>query len=251
MSEEQQSLDDLLNDVEPAPEVSEPETAEAGEAATEPEVSEPEAKEEAETPEAKQEEAQSDASEDWTKAAVLDERRKRQEYERKVQELEAKMAEQDAPKRPDVFEDQEGAFSHLQQTFEQRLHESRLELSQEMMRMQHEDYDALESEFIEMAKDNPALIQELQGERNPAKFAYETALKAREAAELKNVDEYKAKLKAEMRAEIEAELKQQQEQAQASQAKKQEALAPSLAASQSKGGVDTYEDVSLEAILDL
>lgn len=258
MSEEQ-SLDDLLNDVEPqAVEAA----AEAGEAAPEPEA-EPavEAKadetekptEEAETPEAKQEEApKSDDSESWTKAAVLDERRKRQELERKIAEYEAASAKQDGPKRPDVFEDQEGAFGHVEQTLQQQIqstaHNIRLELSQDMMRMVKPDYDEVESEFIDLAKENPALIKELQESSNPARFAYDTAIKAREAAELKNVDEYKAKIKAELRAELEAELKAQMEQSEAKQAQKNQALTPSLAAAQSKGGVDEFRDESLESI---
>lgn len=249
MSEE--TLEDMLNNAEPpAPEVEEPVAeAEAGEAAPEPEAKEPETPQEAETPEAKQD---GEGPEAWTKAAVLDERRKRQELERKLAELEAAKAE-DKPQRPDVFADPDGAFGHVEQTLRQemarQIHSTRLELSQEMMRTVYQDYDELESEFVDMAKDNPVLLQDLQQSANPAKFAYETAKKAREAAELKDVDKMRAKIEAELRAELEAQIKAESEQSQAKTAQKREALTPSLAATQSKGGIDDAVDESLEAII--
>lgn len=249
----EQSLDDLLNDV-PEPEAQAPETPEpqeTGEATPEAETktdeSADETPQEAETPEAKQEEGES-----WTKAAVIDERRKRQELERKLAELEASKAE-NKPERPDVFADPDGAFSHVEQSLKNEMamaiHSTRLELSQEMMRTVFPDYDELESEFVDMAKDNPVLLQELQNSTMPARFAYDTAKKAREAAELKNVDKMRAKMEAEIRAEIEAQIKQEAEQTQAKSAEKQKALTPSLAATQSKGSIDDSVDESLESIL--
>lgn len=248
----QQSLDDLLNGEEAAEQpVAEGETEQA-----ETETDEAKAKPETETattdkaevaedstPESKEK----DEAQDWTKAAVLDERRKRQELERKLAEYEKKAEEK--PERPDLFADPDGALGHIEKSLRDEMRESlsntRLEISQELMRTVHEDYDELESEFVEMAKDNPVLLKELNESSNPARFAYQTATKAREVAELKDVDKIRAKIEAEIRAEVESKLKQELQQSQAKEKGKQEALAPSLASAQSKGGVDDFEDDSL------
>jgi len=192
-----------------------------------------------------------DEPQEWTKAAVIDERRKRQEIERRNADLQKRLdaLENGTGKRPDVFDDQEGAFSHLKQEMASELHATRLEMSQELMREKYENYDELEAEFIDMAKDNPVLLKELNESRNPAKFAAETALKARQVAELKDVDKLRADIEAKVRKEIEEKLKAEQADAEAKDAKKREALMPSLAASQSKSGIDDAEDESLEAIL--
>ena len=240
-------LEDLLNDVEETEEVEaeaqpEAEATAKAEAETESETEkvETEKSEEVETTAAKE----SEEEESWTKAAVLDERRKRQELERKLAEY-----EKAKPERPDVFEDQDGAFGHVKDELRSEIGNIKLELSQDMMRSIHEDYDELESEFIELAKDNAALLTELNQAKNPARFAYETAKKARQAAELKDVEGMRAKIEAEMRAEIEAKLKAEAEESAKKKSGKDQALSPSLAASTSTGGVDNFEDDSLEAIL--
>lgn len=248
-----ESLDDLLNGDEA--QVTEPEAEGEQEQAE----AEPEQSEEAEQPETdKADEAEDstpeskekDKAEEWTKAAVLDERRKRQELERKLAEFEK--SKEEKPARPDLFADPDGALGHIEKSLreemQQNLSNTRLEISQELMRTVHEDYDELETEFVDMAKDNPVLLKELNESSNPARFAYETAKKAREAAELKDVDKIRARIEAEIRAEIEQKLKQELEQTEAKEKGKQEALTPSLAATQSKGGVDDHEDDSLSAL---
>ena len=239
------SLDDILNDVEATEEVTEAAQPEAkAPAATETDTATEADKVEAEKPEAETTAAKESEEESWTKAAVLDERRKRQELERKLAEY-----EKAKPERPDVFEDQDGAFGHVKDELRSEIGNIKLELSQDMMRSIHEDYDELESEFIELAKDNAALLTELNQAKNPARFAYETAQKARQAAELKDVEGMRAKIEAEMRAEIEAKLKAEAEESAKKKSGKDQALSPSLAASTSTGGVDNFEDDSLDVIL--
>ena len=255
----EQSLDDLLagtepeevgatgeqEEAEPEAEQAEPETDKAD---PESEEAEPDKAEKAEdsTPESDDKEP-----ENWTKAAVLDERRKRQELERKLAEFEK--SNEDKPDRPDLFADPDGALEHvraeLREELQSTISNTRLEISQELMRDRHDDYDELETEFVDMAKDNPVLLKELNASPNPARYAYETARKAREAAELKDVDKMRAKMESEIRAEIEAKLKAEMEESSQKASKKREAVAPSLAASQSKGGVDDHQDDSLDAIL--
>ena len=138
-------------------------------------------------------------------AALKDERRKRQEYERELNYLKQQIAKEQQH-RPDVFEDQEGAFNHLASSFEQRLNAQMVGLSRDMMMSSHDDYAELESEFVAMAQQNPALTQEMLSHPNPARFAYETARKARDYQAMQNVDEYKARIEAELREQIKAEL---------------------------------------------
>jgi len=138
-------------------------------------------------------------------AALTDERHKRQEAERKFNELQAQIEAQTPP--PNPIDDPEGALEHLRGEVSKGMWEMKTDLSREMMSGIHSDYAEKEQAFIEMAQTNPALVQQMQAAPNPAKFAYETATKAAELAELQNVDEYKAKLKAELRNELLAEMK--------------------------------------------
>lgn len=150
-----------------------------------------------------------DAEEPWTKAAVQDERRKRQALERELAEIKARLNPDAAPKqpaRPDIFEDQDGAFKHLESTLETRMIVSKVELSQELMREKHADYDEMEEQFVDLVKADPSLIQKMRAAALPAKFVYDHVKKHQQLQEMQDVDGYKAKVKAELRAELLAEL---------------------------------------------
>lgn len=150
-----------------------------------------------------------DASESWTKRAVLDERRKRQDLERENAALKARLNPEATPKqpaRPDVFEDQEGAFGYLQQQFDQRLVVDRINLSRELMAEKHDDYEEAESAFVDLAKADPSLVAKMRAATLPAKFVYDHVKKHQQMQEMQDVDGYRAKIKAELRAEILAEM---------------------------------------------
>ena len=219
-------LHDLLNG--DLPEVEEEETT--GDPEQAPEVKAEDSTPESESKEPTEEKKPEQEEESWTKAAVIDERRKRQELERKLEEYESRKPEQ---KRPDVFEDADGAFKYTEEQINQRIQGVQMSLSVEMMRTVKEDYDEMETAFIELAKDNPALVQEMNKSPNPARFAYETAKKHQQWQEVQNVDTYKAKLREEMRAELEKELGEKQ----AKQDRKREAIQPTLSGAGSKGGL--------------
>lgn len=202
MSNQAQSLDDVFNGVEEEPveaveEVTEePETTTAEQEPTQ----EPEKEPEPEVPAASVE----SENESWTKTAVLDERRKRQALEAELVEL--KKAQEEPVKAPDVIDDQEGFTRHFAEQMAESNRNLKIEMSQNMMRMFDPEYDAKEAEFIDLARDNPQLGQQLSEHSMPAKFVVETVNKARELKKLENVDEYKAQLRAEMEAEIRKEL---------------------------------------------
>jgi len=112
----------------------------------------------------------------------------------------------------------------------------RTEMSQEFMRMQHDDYDATETQFTAMATENPQLARDLAASPNPAKFAYDTVKKAEKLAKLENVDEYESTLRAEIEAKVRAELTAEITGTQAETAAKAGSLTPSIAGQRAAGG---------------
>lgn len=158
-------------------------------------------------PEPKGEEAAPPADEDqddrgsWTKAAVLDERRKRQALEAELKALKAKEAgngDEDGGDAPKV-------------TLEERLYQERANITRALMMERHEDYEDMETIFMEMVKENPSLVSACQRSPNPAKFAYETAKTASEMKRLsdpKELEKLKEDMKEKLRKELLAELEQ-------------------------------------------
>lgn len=237
-----QSLEDIFNGVE-QPEVAPQEEAPTAEAETEP-VEEVEAKQE-EAPAASEE---PEAEESWTKAAVLDERRKRQERDVEIEKLQSQLRDLQAPKEkvetPDIFENQEAYTQHLTGMMQQAMLNERVSMSQEFMRMQDPDYDLKESQFIDMAKENPILSEQLKSHAMPAKFVVDTVNKANQLRDMENIDEYKAKIRAEIEAEMRAELAGEAK-SKADLDNKVTSIKPSLANARSSNASDIVEQ-SLE-----
>lgn len=216
-------------ETEPTPEPAEPEVPEA---APEPEP-EPEA-----TPEPEGSTAEPDKQEkpgEVPIAALLDEREKRQNFEKRVRELETQLQTKQAEKLPDVLDDQEAFVNQLTSQMQSQRLMDRIEISQEFMRMQHDDYAEAELKFAEMAAGNPALVEEMKAHAFPAKFAYETAKKAEKLAQMENVDEWEAKKTAEIEARVKAQLEAEIKAKAEATAKAEASLAPSLAAQQAAG----------------
>ena len=145
----------------------------------------------------KKSEPTSESNESWTKTAVLDERRKRQELEAKLAKYEEQQVEK--VKRPDVLEDQEGAFSHTESAFDDKLFQERINLTKELMMEMKPDYIEMANVFLEMAKENPNLEREIRASSNPAKYAYNKAkekLDYDEYKKTKDSDDYKSFLEA-------------------------------------------------------
>lgn len=145
------------------------------------------------------------------KRAVIDERRKRQELERELAALRAQLndAVPKQPARPDVFEDQEGAFNYVESVIEQRTLLNRIEMSRELMMDQHQDYEDAEEQFVELAKADPSLVQKMRAAPLPAKFVYQYVKRHQQMQEMQDIEAYKAKLEAEIRAKVMAELEAQ------------------------------------------
>ena len=176
--------------------------------------------------------------EQWTFAAVKDERRKRQELERKLEELQKK-------ETPSVFDDEKAFVDHLRQETRQELAMAKLNLARDMMMDVHEDYEQMETLFIEkVATENPILAEQARASTNPAKFIYQNAKKYLEYKDMQDVDSYKAKVEAEVRAKLEAEFKSKQEQEAASVS----GIKPSLAKARASDKQEAVEEVTLESL---
>ncbi|HEY7823643.1 MAG TPA: hypothetical protein VIG24_12450 [Acidimicrobiia bacterium] len=184
-------------------------------------------------------------------AAIVAERKKRQEAERRLKEYEERFNKAEPQKVPDVFEDQEGFTRYIQDQVSQATWQARVDTTQELMRERHEDYDAKEAKFLEMATENPALLQDPAFQRNPAKYAYEVVTKAEKFEQMQNVDQYEAKLRAELETKLRKELEAEYGEKAAGKAQKREAIMPTLTNSGSPGGEVDEGDESLGSLLRL
>ena len=170
------------DEVEETQEVSE-ETTEEDSATT----AQPESDETTTDPEAK--------NLDWAKVAYLDEKRKRQELEKRLEALETGGKQTETAKEPDLFENP----TEVLQNLELRV---KADLSRQMMIELKPDYKEQEDVFLALAKDDPTLVVKLRQAQNPAKFAYETAVKHKALQEIGDPTQYREKIKAEILAEL-------------------------------------------------
>lgn len=165
---------------------------------------------------------------DWAKVAYMDEKRKRQELEKRLEALESGGNQQERPKGKDLFEDPEGRLQDLKL-------EVKADISREMMMELKPDYKEKEDVFLALAKEDPTLVVKLRQAQNPAKFAYETAVKHKALQEIGDPTQYREKIKAEILAEL---------------SKTQPKKKPSLANTTSVGGgIVSSGDSSLADIL--
>ena len=138
------------------------------------------------------------------KAGISAERHKRQEAEQRARQLEAYIRQNQ--EKPDFWENPEGMMNDYARGMQAQMQQMQTNLSVEMMKTVHDDYDQMEAKFVEYAQANPALIAEMNQSGNPAKFAYDYAKTQTQIAGMKDPN-YRENLKAELRAEIEAENK--------------------------------------------
>jgi hypothetical protein len=123
--------------------------------------------------------------------AVQEERRKRQALEKELAEL--RKNKDPEPQRPNAAEDPEGAIQHTETAIEARLTGERINSSRNIMLAVKEDYSAMEQIFVELAKSDPRLVDEMRANESPAMFAYNKAKEHLEYQEFKNWKAEKAK----------------------------------------------------------
>jgi hypothetical protein len=145
--------------------------------------------------------------------ALQDERRRRQaaeaELQRRMAAYEQHFAQQEAPRRPDVFENPDGAFDYVQQQFEQRLTRTRLDMSVAMAKTQYPDYETAEAAFVEAVHANPTLYEQMLQDPHPAGFAYRVGTQVQALRDIGgDPNAYRQKLRQEIEAEVRRELHQ-------------------------------------------
>lgn len=179
---------------------------------------------------------------EWTKEMALDERRKRQKIEKEFEEF--KTAKE--VKRPDVFDDQEGAFSHVEKNLTQRFQDQVTNLSRSFMMELKPDYEEKEKVFSELANNNPTLINQCFADPNPAKFAYDYADKHLKLKEIENIDDLRSKIREEERQKILQEIQEGKDK----DAETVDKLPPSLANARSASEGGDPIDKGLEDIFE-
>lgn len=111
--------------------------------------------------------------------ALMDERRKRQELERRFQELEAKFQQPKQPEQvqPDWFTDPAQAAEVMRYQMQEELFKTRVEVTEEVLSDKYPDYIEKRDIFAEAARADPQLARRLIEASNPAKFAYDMGRK--------------------------------------------------------------------------
>jgi hypothetical protein len=143
--------------------------------------------------------------------ALIGERRRRQEAEaereRLTKELEA-LRNPPAPP-PSVFEDEQGWQQHfgsevINTAVQQATFNSKLDMSEMMVRQANADFEDMKATFLELADQNPSLRQQALQDPHPWNKAYQIAKNHKAMQELAAVDV--ADLETKLRAKITAEL---------------------------------------------
>ena len=136
------------------------------------------------------------------RAAVQDERRKRQEAEARLKQYEQQLVQRhDQTPPPDWYAEPDRAAQVMQQQVQYQITQTKVAMSQDWAREHYPDYDALEMVFTEAADKQPHLWQQLYQHPNPAKFAYQQAKKINALNEIgEDPDAYKQRIIAEYQA---------------------------------------------------
>ena len=115
------------------------------------------------TPGTEDETTKEAGQEPWTKTAYLDEKRKRQELEKTVNDLQSRIVDQSKsePETDSQFDwdNPDKTLNKINESVNQNLSVMRTEMSQDMMRMMHDDYDEKELAFVDLVKQEPGLSQ--------------------------------------------------------------------------------------------
>lgn len=150
-------------------------------------------------------------------------------YQARVKELETTQTEQ--KKRPDVFEDPDGAFRHVEEQVSQKM----LAMSEEMARAQYPDFDEKVDRFLSEAEKNPALAAEVKAAAHPALKAYQLGEKYLTQDEIGDPKAFKEKTRAELREEIRKELEAEMNEKSSEKKKLKESLPDDLTSERNAG----------------
>ena len=148
-------------------------------------------------------------------AALLDERRKRQQIERELAEIRQRLEKPSEPEK-DIWEDPAAYVSAAEQRAVQKAQEMMrhqfANMSEAAARQRHPDYDEKRAVLEARLESDPVLRSELNrtidNGGDLGEFVYKTASRLQEIESVGNLDSYRQKLEADIRAKVMAELAQ-------------------------------------------
>lgn len=117
------------------------------------------------------------ADNQWApRAALLDERKKRQQAQEDLERYKREHGiSEETDEAPDPRDDPEGYKKHVRQQVERENWEQRVTTSRERMLEKHSDFEEKERHFVAIAQNNPDLVKQMNEHPDPAAFAYEKA----------------------------------------------------------------------------
>jgi hypothetical protein len=140
-------------------------------------------------------------------AAIIDERRKRQDAEQKYADLLAKT--QKPGEKPSVFENEDAAISARVTEGTRGLRESMYKLSVKAARGIYKDFADAENAFAEAMERDPRLIVGLQQSDDPGEYIYTMGIHVRELADVGgDLMKYREKVSAVSQSKIDEQAKQ-------------------------------------------
>jgi hypothetical protein len=172
------------------------------------------------------------------KAAMIAERKKRQELEQQLaatQEAARLAAEEE---KPFLGEEYEARFNEVEARVEERITQNRVIMSREFAMEKYDDFAEKEAAFLEMADKDPGLIPKMRASANPAAFAYKTVTDAQRIQKLQEMGD-PAELEAKIYERVKAELLAEQE-------KEKAAVVEAAIKSKLKGGFSEQRSVGTE-----
>jgi hypothetical protein len=166
--------------------------------------------------------------------ALIAERKKRQEYERKLAQLEGQLSAfqqfaQQGPRPPvqetkptdpadEFYSGPVDFISKREQALKQEFEQKFLAMNVAQVQAQFQDYGEAEAAFVEAAKYNPTLQAQLRQSANPALFAYQNGKAFMELKDIGSLDELRERIRQEERERLESEYRKQNVITQAAQA---------------------------------
>ena len=217
---EPMTLEDVLEGKEPVVEPEAPEEAKQEEEPQEAqsvEEAEPVAEVEADPAEGVKEEPEPPAGEKSKEvplAALLDERDKRKELEKKVHEFEKQTEEQ--KEKIDFWENPEGALKQMRDEirteFATEFTNRWVSFSLENAAYRHDDFDQMKTSFAEAAEQNPALAQQAMQAADPGEYIYTVGKQFQQLDSAGgDIDALRERIRNEERAKIMEEMNKKQE----------------------------------------